>query len=57
MPYWYPLIRAAKYLGVAPWELLQQHPRWYYQALAADRAEAAGSMPPEIIEHGKEATG
>ena len=52
MPEWYLLIRAAKYLGVAPWELLKQHPRWYFMALQADRAEYEGAKEADIIEHG-----
>ncbi len=56
MPEWYLLIRAAKYLGVAPWELLRQHPKWFFQALQADRAEIAGAEPAEIIEHGAKET-
>ena len=44
MPAWYPLIRAARYLGVAPWDLQEQHPSWFYQALVAERAEIAGAQ-------------
>ncbi len=40
MPEWYPLIRAARYLGVAPWELLNQPACWMHWALAAQAAEA-----------------
>jgi hypothetical protein len=33
-------MRAAKYLGVAPWDLLQQPAIWLVWALRAERAEA-----------------
>ena len=46
------MLRAAKYLGVAPWDLLQQHPKWFYMALQADRADAAGAQEAEVVEHG-----
>lgn len=39
MPWWYPLIRAAKYLGVAPWELARQPRFWRDRALQAEAAE------------------
>ena len=39
MPEWYPLIRAARYLGVAPWELLEQQSAWMEYALMAESAE------------------
>ena len=39
MPDWYPLIRAAKYLNVAPWDLLQQPMIWSQMALDAEIAE------------------
>jgi len=38
-PDWYALLRAARYLGVAPWNLLKQNVAWVYMALAAERAE------------------
>jgi hypothetical protein len=38
-PDWYRLLRAAKYLGVPPWELLQQPACWYDWALLAESAE------------------
>lgn len=34
-PEWYPLVRAAKYLGVPPWELARQPLYWTEVALAA----------------------
>jgi len=40
MPEWYPLIRAAHYLGVAPWELMMQPIAWQEWALMAESAEA-----------------
>ena len=39
MPEWYPLIRAARCLGVAPWELLEQRSTWLEWALIAESAE------------------
>lgn len=38
-PAWYPNLRAARYLGVAPWELEQMPVVWRYRALAAQDAE------------------
>lgn len=39
MPSWYLLIRAAKYLGVPPWELAKMPIFWRDAALAAESAE------------------
>lgn len=39
MPDWYPLVQAAKYLGVAPWDLLEQSAWWRDRALIAMSAE------------------
>lgn len=39
-PDWYTLIRAARYLGVAPWELLDQPIIWREWAEAATFAES-----------------
>jgi len=39
-PDWYLLLRAARYLGVAPWELAQRPTTWRDWALAAEQAEA-----------------
>lgn len=39
MPDWYPLLRAARYLGVAPWDLLEQPAFWLRVALDAEAAE------------------
>ena len=38
-PDWYVLIRAAKYLGVAPWVLQTQPAAWMDWALMAESAE------------------
>ena len=38
-PDWYIHIRAARYLGVAPWELSEQPVFWRAAALAAESAE------------------
>lgn len=39
MPDWYPLVRAARYLKVAPWELLDRPVAYLHWALAAEAAE------------------
>lgn len=38
-PDWYALIQAAKYLNVAPWDLLEQPVFWKDKALIAMTAE------------------
>lgn len=38
-PEWYALIQAAKYLGVPPWELMEQSVWWQDKALIAMTAE------------------
>lgn len=40
MPDWYVLIRAARYLGTTPWELIRQPAVWRDWALMAEGAEA-----------------
>lgn len=40
MPDWWPLLQAAKYLGVAPWDLARQPAYWMRWALTAMGAEA-----------------
>jgi len=44
-PEWYPLLRAARYLGVAPWDLLDQARVWLEWALTAESVEADAKMP------------
>lgn len=44
-PWWYGLIRAARYLGVPPWELAQQPVFWREAALACEEAEASALAP------------
>ena len=39
LPDWYMLLRAARYLGVAPWDLAAQPAHWFQWALQAERAE------------------
>lgn len=39
LPDWYILLRAARYLQVAPWELAAQPSAWMEWALAAESAE------------------
>jgi hypothetical protein len=48
-PHWYGLIRAAKYLGVAPWDLAAQPVTWMDWALAAEQAEIIAQQPQERI--------
>jgi len=38
-PDWYPLMRAARYLHVPPWDLLDKPFYWQAWALAAEQAE------------------
>lgn len=38
-PEWYPLIQAARYLGVPPWELAERPLIWREWALAAMAAD------------------
>ena len=40
MPDWYEAIAAAKYLGVAPWDLLEQPKIWRDWAMQGAGAEA-----------------
>lgn len=40
-PAWYITLRAAKYLGVPPWDLLDRPVWWQEIALAAESAETA----------------
>lgn len=47
-PDWYRLVRAARYLGVAPWELAGQPSVWMEWALCAEAAEAAAQAGPEV---------
>ena len=39
LPDWYVLLRAAKYLGVPPWELAEKPTYWMHWALIAEYAE------------------
>ena len=38
-PQWYLVIKAARYLGVAPWELMSQPRDWFEMALTSQSAE------------------
>lgn len=40
-PAWYITLKAAKYLGVPPWDLLERPVWWQEVALAAEAAEHA----------------
>jgi hypothetical protein len=44
MPEWYPLLRAARYLGVPPWELAKRPMGWTQMALTAEKAEGIGAQ-------------
>lgn len=46
LPDWYPLIRAARYLGVPPWDLLDQPLLWQHWALMAEMTE--GEVQDEL---------
>lgn len=46
MPEHYPLIRAARYLGVAPWDLAARSSIWRQWAIEAEQAEAIASRNP-----------
>ncbi len=46
-PEWYELIRAGRYLGVAPWELLERPRAWIDMALAAESAEIKAMQGPK----------
>ena len=37
---WYVLIRAARYLQVAPWDLLQQPVYWQHKAIESEAIDA-----------------
>jgi hypothetical protein len=50
-PEWYPLVRAAKYLGVPPWELARQPLYWTEVALAAMDAERRARAHAEKRKH------
>lgn len=41
------VVRAARYLHVAPWELEEQHALYMWQALEAESAEAAAQKELE----------
>jgi hypothetical protein len=43
----YALIRAAKYLGVPPWELAQQPRFWHEKALLYERIEGEAQQERE----------
>lgn len=50
-PEWYAIIRAAKYLGVAPWLLMEQPAVWMEWALIAESAEN-GAMQGQVQGYG-----
>jgi hypothetical protein len=50
LPWWYPLLRAARYLGVPPWVLEEAPAVWMFRALAAEKAE--GRAAEDRAKHG-----
>ena len=46
-PDWYRLIRAAKFMGIAPWELMEQSAFWMDAALTAESAEIGAQNQQE----------
>jgi hypothetical protein len=52
-PPWYTIIRAAKYMGVAPWELIDQPKCWAEWALAAESAEVEARNRAERRQAGR----
>ncbi len=54
MPDAYPLIRAARYLGVAPWELARQPICWMDWALLFESAEHKAPAIAEKINEQRE---
>ena len=53
VPDWYITVRAAKYLGVAPWELLDRPVIWTSWALEASNAEDSARKQKEQRESRK----
>lgn len=55
LPAWYPLLRAARYLGVAPWELMERPAIWMDWALIAEAAtnEAQESVAKAHHDHSR----
>jgi hypothetical protein len=43
IPDWYLLLRAARYLGVPPWDLIDRQTIWREWALIAENAENKAS--------------
>ena len=50
VPDFYPLIRAARYLGVAVWELAKQPIYWQEVALISEAAEL-GAQSVKVTKH------
>jgi hypothetical protein len=53
-PDWYLTLRAAKYLGVAPWDLAERPVWWQEIALAAEKAETAAANSRSKTKRGAE---
>ena len=52
-PDWYGLIQSAKYLGVAPWVLLEQPVIWREWAYLANKAETEAEKQREARQNRK----
>lgn len=46
-PYWYRVVKAARYLGVAPWDLAAKPLAWTVMAETAQDAEAQAKAAHE----------
>jgi len=46
-PDWYLIVRAAQYLGVAPWDLMKQSIFWRCKAIIAMEAEESARKQKE----------
>jgi hypothetical protein len=53
-PAWYLTLRAAKYLGVAPWDLAERPVWWQEIALVAEKAETAAANSRNKTKRGAE---
>lgn len=48
VPLWFSLIQAAKYLGVAPWDLAKQPAWWLRAAQIAQSAESSAGKKRKV---------
>jgi len=52
-PDWYPLLKAARYMGVAPWELAERPIAWQEWALMAESAEISAANQQSALGGGQ----